>query len=310
MLHRIATVALNAYRESVRARVLIGLLCVAFAVAFYSLVVGAYTLNEAPRVVSDLGAAGLSLFSIVVAVAISATTLHRELEQKTILPILARPIFRTEYLVGKYVGTMLVVAVFVLADAGLVLSMCAALAGRSLALVLGLGGGVVLSFAIAAWRSPRAATFGPMPWALALFVVGMWACGIAPLERNLVLSSASLAFCEVAIVAALATTFASFSTPVLTTFFTVGLVILGRSADSLTRLPTKFFGPTIHDAGVVLSKVVPNLHVYVPARPLLTGEALEADLPVYLGMAALQALGWTVGLLACAAFIFRRRDFL
>ena len=72
MLHRISTVALNAYRESVRARVLIGLACVAFAVAFYSLVVGAYTLQEAPRVVSDLGAAGMSLFSIVVAIAISA----------------------------------------------------------------------------------------------------------------------------------------------------------------------------------------------------------------------------------------------
>ena len=63
-------------------------------------------------------------------------------------------------------------------------------------------------------------------------------------------------------------------------------------------------------AGKALAAVVPNLHVYVPARPLLTGEALEADLPRYVGMASLQTLGWTIGLLAVAAVIFRRRDFL
>jgi hypothetical protein len=55
--------------------------------------------------------------------------------------------------------------------------------------------------------------------------------------------------------------------------------------------------------------VVPNLHVYTPARPLLTGEAADANLLLYLAMAALQTLGWTVGLLAVAAFVFQRRDF-
>ncbi|MEQ9317950.1 MAG: hypothetical protein RIF41_02285, partial [Polyangiaceae bacterium] len=67
MLLRIATVALNAYREAVRARVLLGLAGVAVAVAFMSLVVGALTLGEAPRVAANLGAAAVSVFSIVVA---------------------------------------------------------------------------------------------------------------------------------------------------------------------------------------------------------------------------------------------------
>src|SRR5215475_7319854 len=100
MLGRIAAIALNTYRESVRARILLGLAGVAFAVGFYSLVVGAYTLRNAPRVVSDLGAATISLFGVAVAVVITATSLYRELEQKTIFPILARPIRRGEYLAG------------------------------------------------------------------------------------------------------------------------------------------------------------------------------------------------------------------
>ena len=310
MLYRMATVALNAYRESVRARVLIGLACIAFAVAFYSLIVGAYTLNESPRVVGDLGAAGISLFSIVVAVAISATTLHRELEQKTVLPILARPLGRGEYVVGKYLGTMLVVGVFIMADAGLVLMMSAALAGRSLALVLTLGLGLCVSFGAAAMRWPSVATFGPIVWAAAMLLAGVLLCGNAPPERLLVLSSALLSFFEVGVVTAIATFFAAFSTPFLTTFFTAGTFILGRSADSLARLPRKIFGAALHQAGVVLSQLVPNLQVYVPARPLLTGEALNVHVGSYLGMAAVQAGAWALGLLACASFVFRRRDFL
>jgi len=310
MLYRMATVAINAYRESVRARVLLGLACIAFGVALYSLVVGAYTLADAPRVVSDLGAAGISLFSIVVAVAISATTLHRELEQKTVLPVLARPLRRSEYLVGKYLGTMLVVLVFVMADAGIVLMMSGALAGGSLALVLGVGLGLLVVLLVAAWRWSAVATYGPIGWAAAMLVAGSLLANRAPLERSLVLSSSLLSLLEVGIVTAVATLFASFSRPFLTALLTSWVFIIGRSADSLARLPRKFFGPTLHDMGVVLSKVFPNLQVYVPARPLLTGESLEASLVPYLGMAAVQAVAWSIGLLALASFIFRRRDFL
>ena len=55
MLRRVLAIALNTYRESVRARILLGLVGVAFAAALYSLVVGAYTLTNAPRVVSTWG---------------------------------------------------------------------------------------------------------------------------------------------------------------------------------------------------------------------------------------------------------------
>lgn len=310
MLLRIATVALNAYREAVRARVLIGLTGVAVAVAFMSLVVGALTLGDAPRVAANLGAAAVSIFSIVVAIFIGAASLHRELEMKTILPLLARPIRRSEYLVGKYLGTMLVVLVFVMAEGGLVLMMSAALGGKDLATVLGVGVGLAAALALAMWRVPSARTFGPIPWGAAMFVSGTVLCAVAPHEQSLVLSSSVLTLLEVGIIAAIATLFSSFSTPFLSSLLTVGMIGIGRNADWLARLPVKYFGPEVSEAAKVLSTVVPNLHVYVPARPLLTGEALEADLVAYVGMAAVQSLGWVLGLLAVAAFVFQQRDFL
>lgn len=310
MLRRVLAIALNTYRESVRARILIGLAGVAFAAAFYSVVVGAYTLNNAPRVVSDLSTASLSLFSVAVTILIGATSLHRELEQKTIFPILARPIARSEYLAGKYAGIVLTLATFIMADAGLILFLAGGMGGRSSTLLLGLGGALLAGLGAAAYWWPAARTYGPIPWAVAVVVVGAWVCDVAPDERRVVLSSALLSLMEVSIVAALALLFSSFSTPFLSALLTLGVWIVGREADLLPHLPVKYFGQVMHDAGVLLAKVVPNLDLYVPPRPLLTGEALDAKPGAYFGMAFAHALAWSVGLLGAGSFLFKRRDFL
>jgi ABC-type transport system involved in multi-copper enzyme maturation permease subunit len=75
-------------------------------------------------------------------------------------------------------------------------------------------------------------------------------------------------------------------------------------------MPERIFGAGVKQAAAVLSKVVPNLMIYQPERPLLTGEAAGSELGSYLAMAALHALAWTVVLLAFSTLIFRRRDFL
>src|SRR3954466_14428810 len=131
MFARVSVVALTTYREAVRARVLHGLFALALATAGYSLVVGAFALNSSLRVVSDLGAASTSLYAIVVAVVLGATSLYRELELKTIFPILARPLRRSEHLVGKLLGTVLTLAVFVLANCGVLLVAIGLLSGAA-----------------------------------------------------------------------------------------------------------------------------------------------------------------------------------
>jgi ABC-type transport system involved in multi-copper enzyme maturation permease subunit len=310
MFGRVLVIALNTYRESVRARILLGLAGVAFFVAFYSIVVGAFTLYNGARVVSDLGAATISLFSIAVSVVIGATSLYRELEQKTVFPILARPIRRGEYLVGKYLGTLLTIAVFIMADAALVLLILATMAGRSATVVSVVAVVAIAGLVLPGLKWPSAFTFGPIPWAATLLLVAALLAGNAPDERRVVLGSSLLTLLEVGIVAAIATLFSSFSTPFLSALLTIGVFLVGRSAESLARLPVKTFGQLVHDLGVLLSKVFPNLHVYVPPRPLLTGEAADARFSTHVALAFAMALAWAVGLLATASFIFKKRDFL
>jgi len=310
MLARVGVIALNTYREAVRARVLLGLFALALGTGAYALIVGQFALHDSLRVVSDLGSASISLYAIVVAVVLGATSLYRELELKTIFPILARPIRRSEYLVGKYLGTLLTLVVFVAANAGALLLALARLAGGSTLPVVAVGLGSIVVLAVLGWRLPRSRSYLPIPWALVLLVGGLLLSANAPDDRRVIFGSAILTMAEVTIIAAVATLFASFSSPFLTAVFTFGLFLVGRSADTLAHLPHRVFGQAIKTMGGLLAKVLPNLMLYVPPRPLLTGESTSTSLSHYVLWAVAHAIAWAVGLLAVASLIFRRRDFL
>jgi ABC-type transport system involved in multi-copper enzyme maturation permease subunit len=310
MLARVLVIALNTYREAVRARMLHGLFALALATTGYSLIVGAYTARNQLRVVSDLGAAAISLYAIIVAVVLGATSLYRELELKTLFPILARPVSRTEYLAGKYLGTLLLLFVFVAANTGVSLLAISVLAGRALAPVVVVTLASVLALGAVGYKRRASVTYLPIVWAAFVAAYGGLLASGAPDDRRVLLGLGMLTMCEVAIVTGLATLFSSFSSPFLTAVLTFGLFVVGRSADTLARLPERMFGPSIHTAGVFLSKVLPNLMLYVPPRPLLTGEAADVALWPYVAKAALHAAAWSLLLLASASVIFRRRDFV
>jgi hypothetical protein len=206
-------------------------------------------------------------------------------------------------------GSLLTLMVFIAANSGALLLALAHLAGRSLSSVLGIGFGSIAALLLVAWRMARWRTYLPIFWAIALCAIGWYMASGAHDDRRVVLGAAALALCEVGIVAAIATVFASFSSPFLTAVFTVGVFIVGRSADTLARLPNRVFGEFIAALGQALSKIVPNLMLYVPPRPLLTGESTGAPLEQYVLSASVHAAAWALGLLALASLIFRRRDF-
>lgn len=310
MFGGISAVAFNTYREAVRARILLGLVALALGTALYSIAVGEFALKNASRVVADLGAASISIYALVVAIIVGATSLYRELEQKTIFPILARPISRAEYLLGKYLGTLLTLAVFIAADAAVVLFILSVHGGQSATLVVSVALSLVASLALVAWRMPRFRTRAPIFWAAAALLIAWFMSEGAIDDRRVVLGASTLALLEVAVVSAIATVFSSFSSPFLSAVFTIGVWLVGRSADTLAKLPARVFGETIKSMGLALSKVVPNLQFYVPPRTLLTGELPGTSLSAYIGLAALQSIALSSALLVLASLIFRRRDFL
>jgi Cu-processing system permease protein len=309
LLERILTIALNTYREAARARLLLGVFVLALITSAYSLVIAALSLHNEVRVVADLGAASLSLYAVVIAVVLGSTSLYRELELKTIFPILSRPVRRWEYVVAKYLGAMLSVVVFVALDAASVFAFLGLEAGQAPWKVGAATGLLLLLLAVLLVRARHTRVFVVVPWALAaasaLWLLAEPAAG----DRQLVLASAVLAVCEVGIVAAVATLFASFSSPVLTATFTVAIFVIGRSSDTLAHLSRKLFGNLVADGGQVLARIFPNLHVYVPARALLLGQSGGTLVWPYVAEAAAHALLYAVALLAASVLAFRKRDF-
>jgi ABC-type transport system involved in multi-copper enzyme maturation permease subunit len=308
MISRIVTIALSTYREAVRARVLLSVFAIGLATCAYSLVVGTLSLHNDARVVADIGAASVSLYGVLIAIVLGSTSLQRELEHRTVFPILSRPIRRWEYLVGKYLGIVMTVAVFVCVQSSAALLLLAAEAGRPAAYL----GAAVLAWvslnlaAGARFRRARAVVFAACAplGALAAWVVAAPAFE----ERQLVAASALLALGEVAIVTGVATLFSSFSSPFLTAACTAMVFVIGRSADTLEHLPPRLFGPAV-GVGRVVGRIVPNLHIYVPARTLLLGRAQGHPVWPYVTNALLCAVAYSVVLLVLSSIAFRRRDF-
>jgi hypothetical protein len=309
MVDRMFTIALNTYREAVRARLLLAIFALALATCAYSLVIATLSLHNEARVVADLSAASMSLYGVIVAIALGSTSLYRELEHKTIFPILSRPIERWEYLLGKYVGMILTVAVFLAVDTAASLTMLAIEAGQlptRVASALAVDAAALAALLLAAWRGR---VFVAIPFAPLAVVVAFYLASPAPDERRLVMASAVLAVCEVGIVTSVATLFSSFSSPILTATFTAMVFVIGRSTDTMARLPTKALGPAIATASHALARIFPNLHVYVPARTLLLGHSPTTAVWPYVATAAAQAVAYSSVLLVLGILAFRRRDF-
>jgi len=103
-LGRIWGVALNTLREALRNRVLAVLALFAVALMAFSLVLGQVSLHEEVRIIKDLGLAGISLVVTIIALFLGVNLLSKELDRKTVYFVIPKPIFRSEFLLGKFLG--------------------------------------------------------------------------------------------------------------------------------------------------------------------------------------------------------------
>ena len=101
---RVLAIAANTYREAIRNRVLYVVL--AFA-AFFLLAcrfLGSISVGQDVRIIKDMGLAAISLFSVLIAILVGTNIVFQEIERRTIYTILSKPVRRTEFVLGKYLG--------------------------------------------------------------------------------------------------------------------------------------------------------------------------------------------------------------
>lgn len=77
-----------------------------FAIALYglSLVLGALSFDERQRIMAHFGWLSIQLANIGIVLFLGANWLHKELDRQTCLLVLARPVSRSQYFFGKFLG--------------------------------------------------------------------------------------------------------------------------------------------------------------------------------------------------------------
>lgn len=116
-ISRVGAIATNVFREVLRERIIY--LTVLFAASLLlaiSLVTEVAGTTE-NKITLDMGMAGIGIFGLVVAVFVGTNLISKEIEKRTVLMLIAKPISRTEFVMGKHLGlsAVLTAMVFVLA---------------------------------------------------------------------------------------------------------------------------------------------------------------------------------------------------
>lgn len=175
-MRRVLAIARNTFREAVRNKVLYSLLFFAVLLILSALALGQLTLHEEVRTTRDVGLFGIDLFGVVIAIFVGVNLLYKELELKTVYTILPKPIHRWEFVLGKWLGMLLTLAVQV-SVMGLVLAVTLAAQGARLDLptakaVWLLYVNVVVVTSIAVFFSSFSSPFLSGFFAFGCFVVG------------------------------------------------------------------------------------------------------------------------------------------
>jgi Cu-processing system permease protein len=110
-LGRIGVLAFNTYREAVRDKLLYNLLMFAALMIASSVLLAQLQIGKDERIYRDVGLAAIAFFGVLIAIFVGINLVYREISTKTVYTMLSKPVRRWEFLVGKYVGLLSLLAV-------------------------------------------------------------------------------------------------------------------------------------------------------------------------------------------------------
>jgi ABC-type transport system involved in multi-copper enzyme maturation permease subunit len=186
----ISTVAVNVFRESVRDRVPYNLVLFAVLLIASSYLLGQLTAGQDVKIIKDLGLGATSVFGLFIAIFIGIGLVSKEVERRSIYALLAKPVSRPQFIVGKYAGLVLTLAVNVAVM-------------------------IVALYVLLAYMS----------WTESPQFKATWD---APGTDPALLKAFGLILVELMLVTALALFFSTFSTPILSAGLTFGLYVAGH----------------------------------------------------------------------------------
>ena len=266
---RIGLVAWHVFKESVRDRVLYGIGAFALLLVAASLLLGQITAGQDVKIVKDLGLATIELAGALMTIFIGVGLVSREIDRKSIFSLLAKPLPRWEFIVGKYFGLVLTIFVNIA-------MMTAAL---------------YLMLAWMGWMSPPAVR---MSWE-------------APAADPRLLVAVALIGAELALLTAVALFFSTFSSSaLLSVAFTVGLLVAGWESADLRHFTDIVESPAVGRVVDAVGWIVPAFSAFDVKADVVHGWPVPWS---FIGWRLLYAATYSAVALVASVAIFARREF-
>jgi ABC-type transport system involved in multi-copper enzyme maturation permease subunit len=219
-MNAIMCVATAVFRESVRDRVFYNLVLFAVLLVGASILIGQLTAGQDVKIIKDLGLAATSVFGLFIAIFVGITLVSKEVDRRSIYPLLAKPVRRSEFIVGKFLGLLLTLFVNVIV-----------MTGALYAVLFYLSHDVPLNVQ-QAWDAPA-------------------------LDPAL-LKAIALIYVDLCVVTAVALFFSSYSSPMLSAVFTFGLYVIGQFNADLKRFDQIVGSPAAAAIGKACYYLLPD----------------------------------------------------
>ncbi len=110
---RVWTIAKNTFVEATRQKVFLIVLVVGLFMLVVSQFFTQFTFEDKLKIIKDIGLAVISVGGAVIAILVTAQLISKEVEERTIYTILSKPVWRLEFLLGKFLGMIVLLFVSV-----------------------------------------------------------------------------------------------------------------------------------------------------------------------------------------------------
>ena len=217
----VLVVAGGVFKDSIRDRVAYNLVFFAVLLMAASFLLAQLTAGQDVKIIKDLGLSAASLIGLLIAIFIGIGLVAKEVERRSIYSLLAKPVTRTQFILGKYLG--------------LVLTLVANLSVMAVAYF------AVLAYL--AWVTPESVQRG-------------WE---APATDPRLLQAFMLISVELMLVTAVALFFSTFSSPFLSAALTLAVWIIGHAGADLRALEALGASPILAALGRAVYFLFPSL---------------------------------------------------
>lgn len=99
------------FKEGIRNKIFYNILVFGFLIILSSIVLNKMTVGDETKIIKDLGLIAISIFGFLTILFLGTNHIYQEFEEKIVYTILIKPISRGQYLLGKYVGILFIIAV-------------------------------------------------------------------------------------------------------------------------------------------------------------------------------------------------------